>query len=48
VSFGEALKPEFKDYQKRVLANAKVLSEALMDKGFTLDFRRHGQPLDDS
>lgn len=36
VSFGEAQKPEFVEYQRRVLANAKALSEALSAKGFTL------------
>ena len=36
VSFAEAAKPEFVEYQKRVLANAKALSQALIDKGFTL------------
>jgi len=29
VAFGEALKPEFKEYQKQVLANAKKLAEVL-------------------
>ncbi|MDR0820353.1 MAG: serine hydroxymethyltransferase [Endomicrobium sp.] len=29
VAFGEALKPEFKEYQKQVLANAKQLAETL-------------------
>ena len=33
VCFGEALKPEFKDYQKQVIANAKVLAKALEDGG---------------
>ena len=28
VSFGEALKPEFKDYQHRVVENAKALADA--------------------
>src|SRR5690606_3034811 len=28
VSFGEALQPEFKEYQKRIVDNAKALSEA--------------------
>ena len=36
VAFKEALEPSFKEYQKQVLANAKALSEALMEKGFTL------------
>lgn len=33
VCFGEALKPEFKDYQKKIVENAKVLSEELMKRG---------------
>ena len=36
VCFGEALKPEFKDYQKQVRKNAAALAEALMEKGFKL------------
>jgi glycine hydroxymethyltransferase len=36
VCFGEALKPEFTDYAKKVVDNAKVLSEALMAEGFDL------------
>lgn len=36
VAFNEALKPEFVDYQKRVLANAKALSKSLTEKGFNL------------
>ncbi|MBR2387232.1 MAG: serine hydroxymethyltransferase [Clostridia bacterium] len=36
VSFGEALKPEFKDYQHRVVENARVLAEALLAEGFDL------------
>lgn len=36
VAFGEALKPEFKAYQKQVLENARTLAEALMGKGFEL------------
>ena len=34
--FLEALKPEFKDYIKSVLANAKVLSETLKNNGFKI------------
>lgn len=34
VAFGEALQPEFKEYQKQVQKNAKVLANALMDSGF--------------
>lgn len=36
VAFGEALKPEFVEYQKRIVENAKVLSEALTEKGFRI------------
>jgi glycine hydroxymethyltransferase len=34
VCFQEALQPEFIDYQKQVLANARALAESLMDAGF--------------
>jgi glycine hydroxymethyltransferase len=34
VSFGEALDPRFKDYQKRVKKNASVMAKAFMDKGY--------------
>lgn len=36
VCFGEALKPEFKDYQAQILKNTKALGDALMDCGFKL------------
>ncbi|MBI2354825.1 MAG: serine hydroxymethyltransferase [Deltaproteobacteria bacterium] len=36
VAFKEALQPEFKVYQQRIVKNAKALSEALMRKGFKL------------
>lgn len=36
VCFGEALKPEFKEYQSQVAKNAKVLANALLEKGFDL------------
>ena len=36
VCFGEALKPEFKDYAHKVVENAKVLAEAVMAEGFDL------------
>ena len=36
VSFGEALKPEFKTYQEQVLKNAKALAESLTAEGFQL------------
>ncbi len=34
VAFGEALTDEFKEYQKQIIKNAKVLSEELLKKGF--------------
>lgn len=36
VCFGEALKPEFKEYQKQTIKNAKILSEKLLKHGFNL------------
>ena len=36
VCFEEALKPEFKDYAKQVVANAKVLSDRLIENGFNI------------
>ena len=36
VCFGEALKPEFKEYQKQIVKNAKTLSEELIKYGFNL------------
>ncbi len=36
VAFGEALKPEFKDYASQILLNAKVLADELMKQGFKL------------
>ena len=33
VCFGEALKPEFKDYQRQIVKNAKALENALRKKG---------------
>ncbi|MCL6598377.1 MAG: serine hydroxymethyltransferase [Alicyclobacillus macrosporangiidus] len=36
VAFGEALKPEFKDYSARIIKNAKALAEALKARGFRL------------
>ena len=36
VCFGEALKPEFKAYQKRIVENAKVLADTLLAEGFDL------------
>jgi len=34
VAFGEALTEEFKDYQKQIVKNAKVLCNALKEEGF--------------
>ena len=36
VCFGEALKPEFKEYQTQVAKNAKALAEGLMKRGINL------------
>jgi glycine hydroxymethyltransferase len=36
VAFGEALKPEFADYQKQIVANASALADALMGHGWKL------------
>ena len=36
VCFGEALKPEFKEYQKNVVANCKAFADALVEEGFDL------------
>ena len=36
VAFGEALTDEFKEYQKKIVENAQVLSKALLKKGFKL------------
>ena len=36
VAFGEALKPEFKEYAKQVIINAKALGESLLSEGFDL------------
>lgn len=36
VCFGEALKPEFKDYQKRIIENSKAFAAALEAEGFRL------------
>jgi len=34
VAFAEALKPEFQDYSKQVIINAKSLAKHLLDKGY--------------
>ena len=36
VAFGEALRPEFKDYSKRVVENARVLAETIKGRGFDI------------
>ena len=36
VSFGEALKPEFREYQQRVINNAKALANGLTKRGLNL------------
>ena len=36
VCFGEALKPEFKEYQHNVVLNAKTLADELLNEGFDL------------
>ena len=36
VSFGEALTPEFREYQRRIVDNAKTLANGLLDEGFNL------------
>jgi len=36
VAFGEALRPEFTDYTKRVIANAQALAEAMRNLGYKL------------
>ena len=36
VAFGEALKPEFKEYQKQIVKNAYTLSESLKKEGFKI------------
>ena len=33
VAFGEALKPEFKDYIESVVQNAKTLSDVMLERG---------------
>lgn len=36
VAFGEALKPEFKEYQAQILKNAAILAKVLQDQGLRL------------
>lgn len=36
VAFGEALKPEFKEYQKQVQKNARAMADALIKRGYKI------------
>ena len=36
VAFGEALKPDFSEYSRQIVKNAKVLASCLIDKGYNL------------
>ena len=36
VALGEALQPDFKDYQAQVITNARVLAETLQEEGFRI------------
>jgi len=36
VAFGEALKPEFKKYQKQIILNAKALANEMINRGFRI------------
>ena len=36
VCFGEALKPEFEEYIKNVIASAKIMAQTLVDRGFRI------------
>lgn len=36
VAFGEALRPEFKDYARQIVKNAKALATSLIENGFRL------------
>ncbi len=36
VAFAEALKPEFKEYQKQVVKNAQAMVEALQNRGYRI------------
>lgn len=36
VAFGEALQPEFKDYQRQVIANAQALAAGLEEEGLRI------------
>ncbi len=36
VAFGEALQPDFVDYQKQIIKNAKTLAQSLIDRGYDI------------
>ncbi len=36
VAFGEALRPEFKEYARQVVANCQAMAQAVLDRGFDL------------
>jgi len=36
VAFGEALKPEFKEYAAQIIANTQTLAQSLMEKGYEI------------
>jgi glycine hydroxymethyltransferase len=36
VAFGEALTPEFKDYSRKTVENAKTLAQAMIDRGYAI------------
>ena len=36
IALKEALEPEFRDYQKQVIRNAKVMAEVLMERGYPI------------
>ncbi len=46
ICFGEALKPEFKEYQQQVIKNAKALAQAMLDEGFQSGKWRNQQSSD--
>ena len=41
VAFGEALRPDFKDYIKRVISNAQALSDQLIKGGLDTVYARY-------
>ena len=44
VSFQEALRPDFKEYQRQIVANAQVLAKTLTRRGTAPRLGRHRQP----